>query len=148
MNTAPEPGRDGWSVRTVRALLARRSVAAGVLGGAIAYFLALAALGGSLDFCAFRQLTGLPCPGCGLSRAIVALAHGEGRSMLRLHPFAPYLIVWAVMLAGAALLPSRGRARWLAGWLAVESRTRFHGIMLAALAVYGVARLVVRVAHP
>jgi hypothetical protein len=29
------------------------------------------------DTCIFHNLTGLPCPGCGLSRSIVAAAHGE-----------------------------------------------------------------------
>lgn len=27
--------------------------------------------------CSFRNLTGIPCPGCGLTRSMVAVAHGD-----------------------------------------------------------------------
>ncbi|MFB0565961.1 MAG: DUF2752 domain-containing protein [Candidatus Aminicenantaceae bacterium] len=29
------------------------------------------------DTCTFRNLTGLPCPGCGLTRSIVSAMHGD-----------------------------------------------------------------------
>jgi hypothetical protein len=33
--------------------------------------------------CIFKNLTGLPCPGCGLSRSVVAAAHGDiGMSLM------------------------------------------------------------------
>ncbi|MFW6054018.1 MAG: DUF2752 domain-containing protein, partial [Persicimonas sp.] len=43
--------------------------------------------------CPFRRLTGLSCPGCGMTRACVLLAHGELSSSLTTHPFA-----WLVVL--------------------------------------------------
>ncbi len=36
--------------------------------------------------CRFRQCTGLPCPGCGLTRAFVSLAHGRVRAAWSFHP--------------------------------------------------------------
>jgi hypothetical protein len=37
--------------------------------------------------CPFRLATGLPCPGCGLTRAWVFLAHGRLRDAISANPF-------------------------------------------------------------
>lgn len=39
-----------------------------------------------LPSCAFKDLTGLPCPTCGSTRSIVHLAHGEFLSSLVMNP--------------------------------------------------------------
>lgn len=41
--------------------------------------------------CPFRALTGLPCPGCGMTRAWISLLHGDLSAAFRFHPF-----FWAV----------------------------------------------------
>lgn len=38
--------------------------------------------------CAYHQMTGASCPGCGMSRALVLLAHGEFRRARRATPAA------------------------------------------------------------
>lgn len=69
------------------------------------------------SLCLFRQLTHVDCPTCGMTRAFAALAHGDLRQSLALHP-------WALPLAGqlaagsaawtkAALLRLPVRAAWL-----------------------------------
>ena len=40
-----------------------------------------------LQLCVFRRLTGLQCPGCGLSRSFCALSHGEWSAAWGFHPF-------------------------------------------------------------
>lgn len=50
--------------------------------------------------CVIRRVTGRPCPGCGMTRALSALAHGDLRSAWRFNPrvviVAPLLLgVWA-----------------------------------------------------
>jgi len=57
--------------------------------------------------CAFRRLTGIPCPGCGLTRAMAALARGELLLALHFHPFAPLVLAEAGALwagIGASVL--------------------------------------------
>lgn len=43
--------------------------------------------------CLFHKVTGLYCPGCGGTRAIIAFLHGEFVQSLRYHPLVPYAAV-------------------------------------------------------
>lgn len=54
-----------------------------------------------LPICLTATLTGLPCPGCGLSRAAWALLHGEVAVAVRLNPLAPVVVPLAVVGFGA-----------------------------------------------
>lgn len=64
----------------------------------------------SFSVCLSRRLLGLPCPGCGMTRAFAHLAKGEWRAGLAAHPYSPWL---AAELA--LLWPAWGAA--VAGWL-------------------------------
>jgi uncharacterized protein DUF2752 len=66
--------------------------------------------GGGFVVCAFKRTTGISCPGCGMTRAMAALARGDLWAALQLHPFAPLLLVESVWLwlAGARSLLRRG----------------------------------------
>jgi hypothetical protein len=50
--------------------------------------------------CPTRLLFGVPCPGCGMTRAFACLWRGDLDAAVRLHPFAPALFV--VLVVGAA----------------------------------------------
>jgi hypothetical protein len=41
--------------------------------------------------CAVATLTHQPCPGCGSTRAVLALFHGDVDGMLRTNPFGPFM---------------------------------------------------------
>lgn len=94
----------------------------------------------AIEVCTFRGLTGLPCPGCGLTRGFCAAAHGRFAQATAFHPFSLSLFGLAlVLLAGPALLrlfPGLGgkRAQTLLG--------RGAWLLAGALAVYGVWRMV------
>ena len=71
----------------------------------IAALLALAALlplprnnviAGVPSICLFHNFTGLPCPGCGLTRSWVAMAHGHAGEALVWHPLGPMLFLSAL----------------------------------------------------
>lgn len=48
--------------------------------------------------CLFRLFTGLYCPGCGLTRALHALVHGDLGQMMAMNPLLPLLLVAMPML--------------------------------------------------
>ncbi len=56
------------------------------------------------SLCPFHNLTGLPCPGCGLTRAFVCCAHGQLAAAFAYHPLGPILFSAALFLAIGALL--------------------------------------------
>lgn len=82
--------------------------------------------GAGQTICLLRRFAGLPCPGCGLTRAFVHLAHGEWAAALVDHPLAPLIAVqlvvgWvAIGLALAGRLPPRPR-RWVSPWLVANA---------------------------
>ena len=54
--------------------------------------------------CMFRYLTGLPCPGCGLTRSCVCFAHGHFGESLAYHPLGP-LVFLTLAFLGLLRLP-------------------------------------------
>jgi hypothetical protein len=63
-------------------------------------------------FCFSRRFLGIPCPGCGLTRAFAHLAKGEWPAALAAHPLAPVLgaeavaawLLWGIGLRRSAPL--------------------------------------------
>jgi hypothetical protein len=96
----------------------RRSASAGTAGLAAASAAALAvALAASPArvasgpiVCPFRLATGLPCPGCGLTRSWVYIAHGDFGDAVRANPFG-YLTMAAAIALIAVVLGSLARGR-------------------------------------
>lgn len=63
--------------------------------------------------CPLKALTGIPCPGCGISRSLVCCGHGELGRAMALHPLGP--IVFALLIGTTVLrffpqvkLPQKG----------------------------------------
>ena len=55
----------------------------------------------TLPPCLFKTATGIPCPSCGMTRATLALVHGDWSTALALHPLS---VVFAAQVAMLALL--------------------------------------------
>ena len=57
---------------------------------------------GALVLCPLRAVTGVPCPSCGLTRALAHLERGHWAEAVRFHPFAP--LVFLLLLALSVML--------------------------------------------
>ena len=75
---------------------------------------ALVAAWWKIPLCPFALAFGIPCPGCGLSRATFALLRGDIHAALAMHPLVPVALPAALALALHATSshspPSRERA--------------------------------------
>jgi hypothetical protein len=114
--------------------LARLAVVAALGGGLFAV------LASGLVGCQFASVTGCPCPGCGLTRATLAIARGDLGAAFALQPFA---FVVSPLVATSAL----GLARTYVTGQPWTSTRRLHawlgpifgGVMLAMI-VFWAAR--------
>lgn len=81
-----------------------------------------ASLLGLPNLCGFRALTGLPCPGCGLTRALVCCCHLRFADAAAFHPFGVLLFAGlvaatALRVTGAERRLRPGAYEWAAGAL-------------------------------
>lgn len=111
-----------------------------VCGAAVAQ-LALVRAGWPGWPCPAVHAFGVPCPGCGLTRATVALLGGDWRTALALHAFAPALLGAFALVASAAVLPERPRRLIISGVETLERRVHMSRILFAGLLLYWSLRL-------
>ena len=65
-----------------------------------------------LPGCLFHALTGLYCPGCGTTRALHALLHGEPMLAWRMNALTMLVLPFLPAMLWRSLRPSSGRAAW------------------------------------
>ena len=95
--------------------------------------------------CVFREAVGLPCPGCGLSRAAVALLAGDWPKAFAFHPFVGLVPVFLALLAVGALAPARVREASASALARIEARVPIALIAATAFIAFGLIRLAVSV---
>lgn len=96
-----------------------------------------------VTLCPFRALTGLPCPGCGMTHAFIALGHGNlaaawHYNALSLPLFALGLLWLTGRLTGYRTLPVLPR----------RAETLVFAAALAAALAYDAYRIIVPAARP
>jgi hypothetical protein len=122
-------------------LLDAPALSAGILGAGVVHVtLCVAGLGGWP--CPFYKATGWPCPGCGLGRACALLLRGDWRASVRLHAFAPVLVIALGLLGLGLVLRGKPKATLCAGVRWLEERVLLSAILLVGLIVYWLLRLV------
>ncbi len=97
------------------------------------------AIAGMPSVCAWHHFTGLPCPGCGLTRSWVCMAHGQFADAFVWHPLGPILFLsaliytfWSAWMALARPrfpLPMKLQTRLIVGFALVM--LGFWGLRLA-----------------
>jgi hypothetical protein len=95
-----------------------------------------------VTLCPFRALTHHPCPGCGMTRAFCALAHGELWRAIKLNPFSQLLFL-AALVAWARAAAAVFRVERLRSALDRLPRptTFVSGAMLALVIAWWAVRL-------
>ncbi len=109
--------------------LARTSLAALALAFCVLYD---PSAGPAIPLCGFHWLTGRPCPLCGMTRALCALAKGDWSAGIHFHALSPLvlgLLAWFCW-SGVTQTPAPALLR-RHGWTA----------LIAVFAAYGLLRL-------
>lgn len=100
-------------------------------------------LGQAQSLCPFMALTGLPCPGCGMIKAMVALYRGHIVESLRYHllaiPLVAFFVAGLFMYGAEAVTRRNHHPHWL-------YNMRLAVVAACVVCVYHAARLVVLLA--
>jgi hypothetical protein len=96
-----------------------------------------------IDLCFFYEYTDLPCPGCGLTRSVTNVSHGNFAQAWGYNPFGYAFWASFALMAPCLVLPRRaldGIQRTVSPFAAWIHRSTW--IILGGLLVFGLARLV------
>lgn len=93
--------------------------------------------------CGFRFATGRPCPGCGMTRAMIFLLHGDPLLSLRSHPLGVPLAAWGLCMVGGAVLGVRRGIDPVWDWHRRRAVRVIWGFILLLTAVWIVRTFVV-----
>ncbi|MBD1842522.1 DUF2752 domain-containing protein [Cyanobacteria bacterium FACHB-63] len=91
--------------------------------------------------CPIRAGLGIPCPGCGLSRATLELLQGHFDHALRIHAFAPIAVGVGGFVLAAIVLPKSSRIELVRIVDRIERRTGITIVLLSSFLVYWLIRL-------
>ena len=134
--------REPW----LSSLLSHRRLCAWIVVGTVILGAASRA-GVPLWICPFPPVTGLPCPGCGVTRGLSALIDGRFAEAVALHPFVPlFALAWFLPLF-VVVLPGPARKALITGVQWVERETALPGILLLLFAAYGLTRMAIVCFH-
>ena len=129
-------GWAGWFFRpTLTPILQKRSLLL-LLSGLAVVQIALTAAGWGAWKCPIYSVSGIPCPGCGLSRAMLLLASGQWSAAIHMHAFAPVLLAAVIGFAVAGFLPQRQMQNILLSIATVERNTGIVVILTLAMLIY------------
>jgi len=100
-----------------------------------------------LPICWLHSTTGIPCPGCGLTRSMSCAVRGALTESWAYHPFGVLFLAFFVLVIVVSLLPRRRRlelARFLQRHHAPADALYFG--LAAAFIIFGIARAATHIA--
>jgi hypothetical protein len=113
-----------------------------ILTGVAALQVFLTALGLWGWQCPIKSALGIPCPGCGLSSAMVLLIHKEWQTAMSMHAFAPVFLAGFVLMLVVGAMPARLHQYSVRRIAALERYTGFTPLLLIGIIVYWILRSV------
>lgn len=101
--------------------------------GIVYYFISAAGYGVP---CPIYFVTGLSCPGCGITRMLLALGRGDFSAMLRYNPVLPFILPVISMLIALS------EYRYIRYGKRIETKaeTVIYVIIIVILVLYGILR--------
>ena len=117
-------------------LLARLFLVSVLGAGFISYLFGLSPESLALFPCPIHLICGVQCPGCGMTRACIALARGDISQALRHNPLSLGLVLFA---AGYALAPATVRRNWQRLTPAVRATAKWTAF--ATVLVFWISRI-------
>ncbi|MCB9597028.1 MAG: DUF2752 domain-containing protein [Sandaracinaceae bacterium] len=115
---------------------------------AISFALPAGGTGLGIPMCWLKALTGVPCPGCGLTRSITNISHLHFAEAALYHPFGFPLYLLALVLVVALVWP---RARRAFVRLLIRNDViarRAYWTFVGGFIVFGVGRIAVALVSP
>lgn len=113
-----------------------------ILTGVMGLHIGLLSLGLPSLQCPFFKLTGIPCPGCGLTRACMLVLKGDVLAGMKFHAFAPIFVALISILIVSTLLPRSVAEPLIHKAETLERQTGLTIIILGGLILYWLARLI------
>jgi hypothetical protein len=98
----------------------------------------------SQSLCPFMLLTGLPCPGCGITKSIIYLYKGDIMGSLGYHIFGPLVVLFCILSVGVLTMEIITGREYL-NKLYFNRRVAY--LLGAVLASWHVTRLILFIAH-
>jgi hypothetical protein len=92
--------------------------------------------------CPILAATGVPCPGCGLTRAMIEFIRGDFVQSFHTHAFAPIFLLVMVVIGVTLVLPEAQRSSVLAWISNLETRNGITAWVLVSLMLYWAFRLI------
>lgn len=86
------------------------------------------------SICVYKATSGLPCPGCGMTRALTALIHGDYGLAFYMHPLWPLVILGIVI--GVWLLVTRQTERFKHFSMSRQGNRLWLALLLIVVLVY------------
>lgn len=86
--------------------------------------------------CPIKAVTGIPCPGCGLSGASSELLHGHWLESLKIHAFAPFFMAGMGFMIVILILPVSLRSQIIDHVAQFERKTGVTAWFLTCFILY------------
>lgn len=92
--------------------------------------------------CIILAFTGIPCPGCGLTRSFVAMAHGRIGESFYYHLFGPLLFIIFIISSVHLLLEILRKKQIKAQYIKLVQNKKLQYLILSLILVYYLSKLI------